>query len=120
MFLGKHYIVNYYRCDSDILRNVGVVENILRDAARVGDLTIVDSFYKQFEPYGVSGASILKESHITIHTWPEHGFAALDIFVCDDNSNPLSCIQYIRDKLDSDSYEIDLINRGYIENDKKN
>ena len=114
MFLGKHYIINFYQCDENILSHSNIIKDIIEEASEIGKFSTVESFYKQFKPYGVSGATILKESHITIHTWPEYGFAAVDIFLCDENCEPEKAIKFLSKKLKSDNYEVELLNRGYI------
>ena len=82
--LGKQVILDLYGCNPDMLKKVDVVEAILRKAASVGECNVVASHFHQFEPDGVSGALFLSESHCSIHSWHEHGFAAIDIFYCSD------------------------------------
>ena len=82
--LGRHIIVEYYNCDSEILRKPQLIEEYMRKAAVLAQATIVESFFHHFSPWGVSGAVIISESHLTIHTWPEYGYAAVDLFTCGD------------------------------------
>lgn len=78
--LGRHILVEYYNCDENILKDPRLIENFMNDSALNAKATIVDSVFHHFNPWGVSGAVIIAESHLTIHTWPEYGYAAADFF----------------------------------------
>jgi len=80
--LGTHLLLELYGCNAHTLRDKETVEKILIKAAREARAKIVDVFFHQFKPHGVSGVVIIEESHFTIHTWPEHKFAAVDLFFC--------------------------------------
>ncbi len=82
--LGRHIIVEYYNCNCDILKSPELVERFMKEAAILAQATIVETFFHHFNPWGVSGAVIISESHLTIHTWPEYGYAAVDLFTCGD------------------------------------
>lgn len=82
--LGIHILVEYYNCNKEILKNVEIIEQSMLTAAKESKATIVESVFHQFNPWGVSGAVIIAESHLTIHTWPEHAYAAVDLFTCGD------------------------------------
>lgn len=83
--LGRHITIEYYDCACDVLLDKDGVESILLKAARESGATIISSSFHQFEPQGVSGVVIIAESHFTVHAWPEHNYAAVDIFTCADN-----------------------------------
>lgn len=80
--LGRHLLAEYTGCDPGRLRNLDLVTSAMLEAARVSGATIVTHSFHHFSPHGVSGAVIIAESHLAIHTWPEHGFAAVDFFSC--------------------------------------
>ena len=80
--LGSHLLVELYGCDQEALKREDFVGDAMRDAATESKATVVDQSFHEFRPYGVSGAVIIQESHYTIHTWPEHGYAAVDLFYC--------------------------------------
>lgn len=82
--LGRQIIVEYYNCDSEILKDPKLIEEYMKEAALLSKATIVESFFHHFSPWGVSGAVIISESHLAIHTWPEYGYAAVDLFTCGD------------------------------------
>jgi len=83
--LGRQITIEYYDCAPDVLLDKEGVESILLKAAGESGATIISSSFHQFEPQGVSGVVIIAESHFTVHAWPEHNYAAVDIFTCADN-----------------------------------
>ncbi len=85
--LGRQLTIEYYDCHPDALLSKESVENTLLKAARDSGATIISSSFHKFEPQGVSGVVIIAESHFTVHAWPEHNYAAVDIFTCGDNIN---------------------------------
>ncbi|MDX2302883.1 MAG: adenosylmethionine decarboxylase [Microscillaceae bacterium] len=80
--LGNHILVEFYDCDREILNNVSYIEQTMQEATIKSGATIVGSHFHTFNPHGVSGVIIIAESHLSIHTWPEYGYAAVDIFTC--------------------------------------
>jgi S-adenosylmethionine decarboxylase len=79
---GKHYLVDFRGCDPDALRFVARTRETFLQAAREASATLVAEAFHQFDPEGVSGVLLIAESHLSVHTWPEDGFAAVDIFTC--------------------------------------
>lgn len=82
--LGEHFIYDCYDCNTALLNDPVSIKNILFKAALEGSATVISDTIHQFSPYGVSGVLVIAESHIAIHTWPEHGFAALEFFRCSE------------------------------------
>lgn len=80
--LGHHLLLELHGCPVDLLSEVEPIRQRMEDALDRAGATRVASHFHQFEPHGVSGVAILAESHATIHTWPEHGYAAVDVFTC--------------------------------------
>ena len=81
--LGRHLLADFYDCASPLLADPIWVEQTLLRAADAGHATVLNRHFHHFGPgLGVTGVLLLKESHISIHTWPESGFAALDLFMC--------------------------------------
>ena len=80
--LGRHLLVEFTGCDAAALTDLDRVTAAMLEAARASGATIVTHSFHRFSPHGVSGAVIIAESHLAIHTWPEHGFAAVDFFSC--------------------------------------
>jgi len=86
--LGKHIIVEFYDCDGGALNDFDLVRREMLNAAKLSGATVVGEVFHRFNPHGVSGAVVIAESHLSIHTWPEYGYAALDLFTCGDSVNP--------------------------------
>ncbi|NJC25720.1 adenosylmethionine decarboxylase [Neolewinella antarctica] len=80
--LGRHVLLELYDCDADLLKFPPDSERILLGAAAAMGATVMGSHFHAFPTHGVSGVVIIAESHLTVHTWPEHGYAAVDVFSC--------------------------------------
>jgi S-adenosylmethionine decarboxylase len=80
--LSQHTILEFYHCDPARLKHSREVKKLLCESVLHGGGTIVKALFHNFNPYGVSGVVVITESHVTIHTWPEHAYAAVDIFSC--------------------------------------
>src|SRR5579862_2105793 len=80
--LSQHTLLEFYGCDPACLKRSREVKQMLCESVRNGGGTIVKALFHNFSPHGVSGVVVITESHVTIHTWPEHGCAAVDIFSC--------------------------------------
>jgi len=96
---GKHSICEVYNADPGILDDLDMIREILRDAARAAGATIRGEVYEKFEPQGVSVVLLLSESHISIHTYPEYGYAAVDCFTCGRHCNPIAACNHIISRL---------------------
>ena len=99
--LGRHITIEYYDCAPDVLLDKDWVESILIKAAGESGATIISSSFHQFEPQGVSGVVIIAESHFTVHAWPEHNYAAVDIFTCADNIDIDTAIHSMKTRFSS-------------------
>lgn len=84
LYLWRHITLDLYNCDKDILRDLKILEKTLIDSAKVIWATVIKSEFHEFKPQWISWVVVLAESHITIHSWPEYGYAAVDIFACWD------------------------------------
>ncbi|MCG8567483.1 MAG: adenosylmethionine decarboxylase [Desulfobacterales bacterium] len=80
--LGRHLIIEFHGCDPDAFLHVEKVEDTMVKAAGKSGATVVTASFHHFEPQGISGVVVISESHFTLHAWPEHDFAAVDIFTC--------------------------------------
>jgi S-adenosylmethionine decarboxylase len=97
--LGRHILLELYDCDNKILNDHAKVEQIMLGAAQAAKATIVKSIFHHFNPYGVSGVVVIAESHLAIHTWPEYGYAAVDLFTCGEEIDPWIAHHYVAEKL---------------------
>ncbi|MBU5484630.1 adenosylmethionine decarboxylase [Clostridium sp. MSJ-11] len=118
--LGRHIMVEYYNCDKEILNNYEKIEKYMVQAAKEAKATIVTSTFHMFNPWGVSGAVIIQESHLTIHTWPEYNYAAVDLFTCGDEVNPWDAFEYLERKLKAEKTDYAEVSRGIVEHIIKN
>jgi S-adenosylmethionine decarboxylase proenzyme len=112
--LGTHVLAEYYDCNTNILNNTKQIENCLNDAAQIAGATVVSSAFHTFNPHGVSGVVVIAESHLTIHTWPEYGYAAVDIFTCGDTVDPWKAFEYLKKNLESGHYSTIEMKRGQL------
>ncbi len=85
--LGTHIILDFCECNPDTMKYVADVQSIIKQSADLAKFTVVAEEYHQFEPHGVSGMTIIAESHISLHSWSEHCYIAVDIFYCGENNN---------------------------------
>ncbi|MDX2085910.1 MAG: adenosylmethionine decarboxylase [Candidatus Melainabacteria bacterium] len=95
--LGQHLLVEFYDCNSNVLNNPSLIEQHMKEAALACKATIVQSCFHRFSPYGVSGVVVIAESHLAIHTWPEFGYAAVDLFTCGTQCDPEVAFEYLRE-----------------------
>ncbi len=95
--LGRHVLAEICGCDFDILNNIEMVEEIMVNAALEAGAEVRECVFHKFSPQGVSGVVVISESHLAIHTWPELGYAAVDIFTCGERVNPWDACNYLTD-----------------------
>lgn len=117
--LGRHLLAEYYECNPNILNNVQLIEDVMTEAAVRCGATVVQKNFHHFSPYGVSGVVIIAESHLAIHTWPEYGYASVDLFTCGDSCHPEIAYDYLQDKLNSGSAFYSELKRGLIHSETK-
>lgn len=86
--LGRQILVEFYDCDSDKINDVEFIESSFLSAVRTSKATIISHNFHKFSPHGISGVVVIAESHVTIHSWPEYNYAAVDIFTCGDTIDP--------------------------------
>ena len=113
--LGRHINIEFYGCSHEILLDKNRLNSILVDAAQKSGATVISSSFHHFTPQGVSGVVIIAESHFTIHTWPEHDYAAVDMFTCGDRIDFNIAIKTVSQDLESKHTQISSDqNRGLI------
>lgn len=110
---GKHYIVELVGCDAKKIASEKTVKKALIHAAKECGATIVDYKFKQFMPHGVSGVVLIVESHITIHTWPEDKYAAVDIFTCGKTMRPQIALSILEKEFCAKKIITKILRRGY-------
>lgn len=113
--LGQHVLAEFFECDPNILNNASIVEKLMTEAALECGATIVQKCFHMFNPYGVSGVVIIAESHLAIHTWPELGYAAVDLFTCGDKCDPKVSYEYLKKMFNSKTASYTELKRGIID-----
>lgn len=110
--LGRHLFAEFYGCEYKLLDDLDHVSESMKKAAEIADATIVDWSFHRFQPHGISGVIVIAESHLTIHTWPEYGYAAVDLFTCGDSVDPWKAFDYLKTALEADRTDVDERLRG--------
>ena len=99
--LGRHLLAEFFDCNPNVINNNALIEQLMKEAAVACGATIVQSCFHHFNPYGVSGVVVIAESHLTIHTWPEYGYASVDLYTCGDQCDPAVAFDYLQGKFHS-------------------
>ncbi|HZH98564.1 MAG TPA: adenosylmethionine decarboxylase [Fimbriimonadaceae bacterium] len=110
--LGSHLLVELYGCDGTTLEEETTVHAVMHEAAVKSEATVVAESFHEFKPYGVSGAVIIQESHYTIHTWPEHGYAAVDLFYCGGTVRVHEAVQVLQSRFKPKRIKFLVVRRG--------
>jgi len=110
--LGRHLLIELFDCDLDAINNLDAVKATLIEAAKRAQATIVDVVFHEFNPYGISGVVVIAESHLSIHTWPEYRYAAVDIFSCGDILQPEVAANYLVEQFGAERTSIVEMQRG--------
>lgn len=123
--VGKHVFGNLYDADDSILKNLQYLKESVIEAAKAGNLHIIDIMERQFNTIGspdIGGVSIIAliaESHISLHTWPESGYATIDIYSCGNESNPSLAFDYMVSMLKPRSYKVFSADRSNPSNENE-
>jgi S-adenosylmethionine decarboxylase len=112
--LGRHLLVELHDCDREALDNLDLIRDVMIKAAVDCGAVVLGSSFHRFSPQGVSGVVVIAESHISIHTWPEFGYAAVDVFTCGTTVNPEKAAEVLIEKLGSKNHSTREIPRGVL------
>lgn len=115
-YLGRHFLVEYYECDEDVLSDDVFLKEHLEQAVILSDATIIKSVFHKFTPQGASGVVVIAESHFSIHTWPEHRYAAVDFFTCSESMDVTKAFDHVAKSLQSKKIHMKEIKRGLLSN----
>lgn len=110
--LGNHILVEFMGCEPEIMNDVALIENDMVGAAQKAGATVINSTFHHFSPYGVSGVVVIQESHLAIHTWPEYGYAAVDLFTCGDQVDAWISFDFLKEKFKAKNYSALEMKRG--------
>lgn len=112
--LGRHLLLELQGCDREALNDIGFLRSIMLAAARECGATVLGESFHQFRPQGVSGIVVIAESHLFIHTWPEYGYAAADIFTCGNTVKPERAMEVLVKELKSENHSMVEMRRGIL------
>lgn len=110
--VGTHCILELHGCSSDLLNDVLFVRDSIEQASAQSLSTLLELTSHQFYPQGVTAVGLLAESHLSIHTWPEHGYAAVDIFTCGEDAKPQRACQYLIEHFGARKHSLTVLPRG--------
>jgi S-adenosylmethionine decarboxylase len=117
--LGTHLLIELRECNPEILKSIEKVRSVMVSAAKEAKATIIDISFREFNPFGISGIVVIAESHLTIHTWPEYGYAAVDIFTCGDVIKPEIAASYLVKRFECKNPSIVEMKRGILSHKNK-
>ena len=117
--LGTHLLVELKDCNPDLLKNIEKVKHAMVSAAKEAKATVIDTSFREFNPFGISGVVVIAESHLTVHTWPEYGYAAVDIFTCGDTIMPEIAASYLVEAFECQNPSIVEMKRGILSHENK-
>lgn len=109
---SHHWLIEAWGVDFNILNNKEEIERLFTDSVKQSKATYINHYFHKFSPHGVSGVVIIAESHVSIHSWPERGYAALDVFTCGDRSIGESIVVNIKENIKGTTFAVTYIERG--------
>jgi len=117
--LGRHVLAEIYDCQFEVLNDVKKVEEYMVNAALEAGAEVREFVFHKFSPQGVSGVVVISESHLAIHTWPELGYAAVDVFTCGNTVNPWDACNYLVEKFKAGHMTATEVKRGIYDRQKE-
>ena len=111
--LGRHVIIELWGC-GDAINDRELVERAMRNAVHAANATLLNLFIHEFSPQGVTGVAVLAESHLSIHTWPEYGYVAADVFTCGSTTKPEAAAEVLRVEFGATNADIRELERGVM------
>jgi S-adenosylmethionine decarboxylase proenzyme len=112
---GNHLLLEYRGCDAGILDDLDRIQRLMAQAALATNARIVDLLFRPFRPQGVSGVVVIEESHLSIHTWPEARYAAVDLFTCGTECVPEAAHKVLVEGLEASEHSMLKVRRGLLE-----
>ena len=109
---SKHLLLDLYRCDYEKLNDEPFLRCSINKAAKLANAIVLNLISNKFQPQGVTAIALLAESHISIHTWPESNYSAVDIFTCGQNMLPEIASQYLIEALKAEEHSLRIIERN--------
>lgn len=100
---GRHLILDLYGCDEKLLDDYEELQRLMEVALQMSNATILRIIGEKFQPQGVTLLALLAESHCSLHSWPELGYAAIDLYTCGNTTNSHKAAEFLKNKLKSTS-----------------
>lgn len=116
--IGRHLILELWGCDSEHINSIETIKRAMTETIEACDATLLDLRVYPFTPQGVTGVAILAESHLMIHTWPEIGYAAVDVFTCGYHTDPAKAIPVLQHYFAPERIQVMEMNRGLVVDNK--
>lgn len=113
--LGRHVLAEIYGCEYQMLDDVNKVEQIMVEAAKAAGAEVREFVFHKFSPQGVSGVVVISESHLAVHTWPEYGYAAVDVFTCGEKVDPWEACRIVASELGAAHLNATEVHRGLFD-----
>lgn len=110
--LGTHYILELCNANESYLNTKDYIMNSLREAITIANANLLEEIAIEFTPQGITAVCLLSESHMSIHTWPEKKYAAVDVFTCGDHTNPKLACEFLINAFQSQTHRLQVIERG--------
>jgi S-adenosylmethionine decarboxylase len=112
--LGTHCLLELFGCPEQVLTDLTLIEQAVRQTASEAQTTLIELTSHQFATGGITAVALLAESHISIHTWPEHGYAAADLFTCNLTGDPAAACRALAERLDAEDTKLQTLRRGHL------
>ena len=109
--LGRHVIIELWGC-SEAINDAEIVKAAMLDAVRAANANLLNIYVHKFSPQGVTGVAVLSESHLSVHTWPEHGYVAADVFTCGETTKPQAAAEVLAQKFAAQQTVVQELARG--------
>ncbi|MFO7952407.1 MAG: adenosylmethionine decarboxylase [Bacillota bacterium] len=113
--LGRHVLADFYGCPQELLNEPEQIKQQMVAAALEAGAEVKETVFHQFSPQGVSGVVVISESHLAIHTWPEYGYAAVDVFTCGQTVDPWASCDYLKQVFSAQNMSAREIKRGIFD-----
>lgn len=114
---GIHCIAELYDCPQHLLNDEVYIQQAIRDAVKQGMATLLHEVSHSFHPQGVTALALIAESHVAIHTWPEYGYAAADVFTCGDRASAVKACEHLIQSMKAGRHTLKKLERGMAINE---
>lgn len=109
-----HYLLEFYGVQSEVLDDLELIQTRMIEAVKESGATYLSDYFHKFSPQGVSGVIVIAESHVSIHTWPEVEYAALDVFTCGSRGLADGIVSYLTSSFNPTRIKVDYVERGNL------